>query len=333
MRRPRSLHLLRARSASLAVAIAAFTALTAFTTIGAAGVAGAATDPATPATPATTAGVSRTIEVQTDPLNAPGQTMSLQRVVIQPRTTLTEHFHQGTQMARVVAGTLVLNVISGQVHVTGRGGAVRTYDGPSKVTLRRGDALVEIPPVVHYGENTTGKKVVLDVAALIQTGAPLATPTQPAPATISLSTQIKSEFSILTTLPGTNTYGWNHLVGTATLDGQPVLCDMLGNVNYFSGAGPFFGFVTFTFADGSQLATQMNGKAIPYSDGSSDVVAQLSIFNGTGRFAGQNGSGTFVGHRDAAVGAPVVSVFTLSPTPAPTPTPTTTPAPPPTTVR
>jgi MFS family permease len=121
-----------------------------------------------------------------------------------------------------------------------------------------------------------------------------------------------------------NTYGWNHLVGTATLDGQPVLCDMLGNVNYVSGAGPFFGFVTFTFADGSQIATQMNGKAIPHADGSSDVVAELSIFNGTGRFAGQVGSGTFAGHRSTTVGAPVESVFVLSPVAAPPTTTTTT---------
>ena len=292
--------------------------LTAVVAVGfaATGAAGAAT------TPGTTAGVTRTIEVQTDPINAPGQTMSLQRVVIQPRTTLTEHYHQGTQMARVVKGTLTLNVITGQVQVTGSGGTVRTYDGPSKVTLRPGDSLVEIPPVVHYGENTTGRKVVLEVAALIQTGAPLATPTQPAPTTISLSTEIRSTSNILTTLPGANTYGWNHLVGTASLAGEPVLCDMLGNVNYVSGAGPFFGFVTFTFADGSQIATQMNGKAIPYPDGSSDVVAQLSIFNGTGRYAGQTGAGTFAGHRDAAVGAPVVSVFTLAPTAAPTTTTT-----------
>lgn len=306
----------------LLVTSSAVAAIGAVGAVGAVGTAGAAT---TPSTTAAAAGITRTIEVQTDPLNAPGQTMSLQRVVIRPHTTLTEHFHQGTQMARVVKGTLDLEVISGRVQVTGSGGTLRTYDGPSTVTLRRGDSLVEIPPVVHYGENTTGKKVVLDVAALIQTGAPLATPTQPAPATISLSTEIQSEYKILTTLPGSNTYGWNHLVGTATLAGEPVLCDMLGNVNYFSGAGPFFGFVTFTFADGSQIATQMNGKAIPHPDGSSDVVAELSIFNGTGRYAGQTGTGTFAGHRDASVGAPVVSVFTLAPTPAPVTTTTTAP--------
>lgn len=286
------------------------------TTLGAAGAARAAD------APSTAGGVTRTIEVQTDPVNAPGQTMSLQRVVIQPGTTLTEHFHQGTQMARVVKGTLTLNVVTGRVQVTGRDGAVRAIDGPAKVVLRPGDALVEIPPVVHYGQNTTGRKVVLDVAALIQSGAPLATPTQPAPTTIVLDTEIRSTSSILTTLPGSNTYGWNHLVGTATLAGESVLCDMLGNVNYVSGAGPFFGFVTFTFADGSQIATQMNGTAFPHPDGSSDVVAQLSIFNGTGRFAGQTGSGTFAGRRDAAVGAPVVSRFTLAPTTAPTTTTT-----------
>jgi hypothetical protein len=284
----------------------------------------AATPALAASTPTTTAGVTRTIEVQTDPINAPGQSMSLQRVVIQPHTTLVEHFHQGTQMARVIEGTLELNVVSGEVQVTGRSGNLRTFTGPTRVTLRRGDQLVELPPVVHYGENTTGKRVVLAVAALIQIGAPLATPTQPASASITLATEIRSEQQILTTLPGANTYGWNHLVGTATLDGQPVLCDMLGNVNYVSGAGPFFGFVTFTFADGSQIATQMNGKAIPHADGSSDVVAELSIFNGTGRFAGQVGSGTFAGHRSTTVGAPVESVFVLSPVAAPPTTTTTT---------
>lgn len=289
-----------ARSRLLAVATTvAFAA-------GAAGPAGAAT------TPGTTAAVTRTIEVQTDPINAPGQTMSLQRVVIQPRTTLTEHYHQGTQMARVVKGTLTLNVITGQVQVTGSGGTVRTYDGPSTVTLRPGDSLVEIPPVVHYGENTTGRKVVLDVAALIQSGAPLATPTQPAPTTISLSTEIRSTSNILTTLPGANTYGWNHLVGTASLAGEPVLCDMLGNVNYVSGAGPFFGFVTFTFADGSVLATRTQGLATRGADGATRFAATLVPTDGTGRFAGATGSGTFTAVRSEGIGRPVAVTFDLN---------------------
>ncbi|MEI7999935.1 MAG: hypothetical protein WCI50_01165 [Actinomycetes bacterium] len=266
---------------------------------------------ATPTT-TTTSGVARVVEAQTDPINAPGQTLTLQRVTIQPHTQLVEHFHQGTQLARILRGRLTFHVVSGSVQVTGKDGRPRTVSGPETVTLQPGDQLVEIPPVVHYGANDTARKVVIQVAALIEQGAPLATPTAPATPTISLTTEINSIEKVLTPI-GTTTYGWNHLVGTATLDAQPVLCDILGNVNYVNGLGPFFGFVTFTFADGSQIATQMLGRATQAADGSSHVEAPLQIFAGTGRFAGATGGGFFDGTRTGAVGAPVASSFTLAP--------------------
>jgi len=48
--------------------------------------------------------------------------------------------------------------------------------GPNKVLLRPGDALVETSSLVHFGANDTGKPVVIELAALLQQGAPLATP-------------------------------------------------------------------------------------------------------------------------------------------------------------
>ncbi|MDP1805779.1 MAG: hypothetical protein Q8K72_11470, partial [Acidimicrobiales bacterium] len=59
------------------------------------------------------AGVTRVRLGQASPANAPGQTMYLERVTIAPGARLTEHFHQGTQVARVVSGVLTYNIISG----------------------------------------------------------------------------------------------------------------------------------------------------------------------------------------------------------------------------
>ena len=71
---------------------------------------------------------------------------------------------------------------------------------------------------------------------------------------------------------GSITYGWNQLVGTATVDGQPVGVELLGNVSYVKGSGPIFGFVTYTFADGSTLGVQMQGAATATDDGDDDDV-------------------------------------------------------------
>ena len=95
-------------------------------------------------------------------------------------------------------------------------------------------------------------------------GAPLATPVGEGAAgttSLRLQTVLVSQSRTLLQAGANNavTYGTNQLTGTATLDGQPVAISMLANVDYVSGSGSFFGFVTFTFSDGSTIGTRMQG--------------------------------------------------------------------------
>lgn len=267
-------------------------------------------------------GVTRTPFGEATPANAPGQQLYLQQVTIAPHAALPEHFHQGTQVARVISGTLTYNIVTGTAAVTRANGKAEDVAGPNKVLLQPGDSLVETASLVHYGANDTNTPVVIELAALLAQGAPLATPVG-AGATgtpLHLATALASQARTLINAgpQGSITYGWNRLTGTATLDGKPVAVDMLGNVNYTSGNGPFFGFITFTFDDKSTLAVSMQGQAVQSPSGASTVAATLGIFGGTGRYEKATGTGTFVGARSAAVGAPVDSTFDLQVGPAAT---------------
>src|SRR6476660_8742569 len=47
------------------------------------------------------------------PANAPGQQLYLQRVTIAPGAKLPQHFHQGTQVARIPGGLLTYDIATG----------------------------------------------------------------------------------------------------------------------------------------------------------------------------------------------------------------------------
>ena len=101
-------------------------------------------------------------------------------------------------------------------------------------------------------------------------------------------------------------YGWNRLTGKTVVDGERVAIDMLGNVAYRHGDGPFFGFITLTFADGSTLGLRMDGEADAIADTSrAEFRAKLTVLGGTGRFLRATGSGRWEGHRDAQLGGAV----------------------------
>jgi quercetin dioxygenase-like cupin family protein len=121
-------------------------------------------------------GITRTPLGEASPANAPGQTMYLQQVTIAPHAKLPEHFHQGTQVAHVISGVLTYNIVSGSVAVSRAGGRTEVVSGPDTVLLQSGDALVETRSLVHFGANDTDEPVVIELAALLQQGAPLATP-------------------------------------------------------------------------------------------------------------------------------------------------------------
>ncbi|MET0920969.1 MAG: hypothetical protein ABWY77_07200, partial [Acidimicrobiia bacterium] len=90
--------------------------------------------------------------------------------------------------------------------------------------------------------------------------------------------------------------------------------EMLANVDYLNGGGPFFGFVTFTFADGSTLGVSMQGQSTVTTPGSTDTTfaSTLGVIGGTGTYVNNAGSGTFTGSRTAALGGQVAATFDLN---------------------
>jgi hypothetical protein len=137
--------------------------------------------------------------------------------------------------------------------------------------------------------------------------------------TMSLSADLTSSSTLLRTVNtgDTTVYGWNLLEGEATLDGETVEVQMLGNVDYVSGNGDFFGFITFVFADESTIGVRMIGQATAASDTSNATFASsLTVIGGTGAYLDVTGTGTFTGERQDALGGLVSSDFVLELVPA-----------------
>jgi len=294
----------------------AFVALVVLVVLATAGVAVAQTTTTTGSANGNS-GITRTDLGSALPANSPGQQLYLQRVTIAPGAKLPEHFHQGTQVAHIISGVLTYDVASGTAAVTRADGKTETVTAPATVQLRRGDGLVETQGLVHHGSNAGKKPVVIEIASLLQAGAPLSTPVG-AGATgtsLELAADLESQSRNLHTVAadGSVTYGWNQLVGNATVDGQPVGVELLGNVSYVKGSGPIFGFVTYTFADGSTLGVQMQGAATATSTGDeTSFAATLGVLGGTGRYATATGTGVFTGSRKAALGTTVSATFALT---------------------
>jgi quercetin dioxygenase-like cupin family protein len=111
---------------------------------------------------------------------APGRTLALSKVVIDPGATLPLHYHRGTQVSRIVSGVLHYTVQSGSV-VVREGNAehprkVRTIKAGQTARLKPGQWLVEQPSDVHRAANRGSKPVVVFLATLLETGAPASTP-------------------------------------------------------------------------------------------------------------------------------------------------------------
>jgi hypothetical protein len=211
---------------------------------------------------------------------------------------------------------LTYEVVSGSVTVVRKDGTSETLSSPNTLKLRVGDTLVENEALVHFGANNGDKKVVIDVAALLHDGAPLAT-TIGSGATgdaVKLDTTLASQSRTLYQVgPGNeSTYGWNRLTGTSTLNGEPVSIEMLATVDYTKGNGPFSGVITFTFADGSTLGVSMVGSTTAQANGTdASFVSTLGVIGGTGQHVNTTGYGTFTGTRSAALGTDVGAVFFL----------------------
>jgi len=119
---------------------------------------------------------------QTDKVQgAPGRTLILSRVVVQPGAKLALHHHLGTQVAHIQAGVLTYSVRSGSVLV--RSGesdqqprTVRTIAAGQTGRIAAGQWIVEQPSDIHRAANRGSTPVVIYLATLLKKGAPPATP-------------------------------------------------------------------------------------------------------------------------------------------------------------
>ena len=110
---------------------------------------------------------------------------------------------------------------------------------------------------------------------------------------------------------GDITFGWNHLIGTATSDSGDIGVDLLGNVQYTNGAGPMFGFVTLHFASLSDVGFRWEGKATKGSGGATDFSARMKVIGGSAALTGVKGVGSFRGSRSGELGSRVELDFTI----------------------
>ncbi len=123
----------------------------------------------------------RSALAQTDKVQgAPNRTMVLSKVVIEPGAHLALHHHLGTQISRVVAGTLTYTVRRGSAAV--RSGEaehpqlIRTIKAGKTARIKPGQWLVEQPSDIHEAANRGSSPVVIYLATLLKTGAPPSTP-------------------------------------------------------------------------------------------------------------------------------------------------------------
>ncbi|MGH8983176.1 MAG: hypothetical protein ACRDY6_04795 [Acidimicrobiia bacterium] len=110
---------------------------------------------------------------------------------------------------------------------------------------------------------------------------------------------------------GDTTYGWNELTGTAATTSGDVQVQMLGNVEYVEGSGPFFGFITLRFGSLSTLGLRMNGTATVQDDGSTALAAKLRVIGGNAGMTGARGKGRISGERREDLGGAIEITITL----------------------
>jgi quercetin dioxygenase-like cupin family protein len=112
---------------------------------------------------------------------APGRTIVLSKVTVEPGAELALHHHRGTQVARIQAGTLTYTVRRGSL-VVRRGESdrepptVRTVKAGQTARIQTGQWIVEQPSDIHEAANRGSAPVVIYLATLLKTGAPPATP-------------------------------------------------------------------------------------------------------------------------------------------------------------
>lgn len=112
---------------------------------------------------------------------APGRTMVLSKVVVEPGAKLALHHHLGTQISRVASGTLTYTVRQGSA-VAWEGDAekdprlVRKIAAGQTARIKAGQWLVEQPSDIHEAANRGTAPVVIYLSTLLKSGSPPSTP-------------------------------------------------------------------------------------------------------------------------------------------------------------
>jgi quercetin dioxygenase-like cupin family protein len=121
-----------------------------------------------------------------DVQGAPGRTMVLSQVTVPPGAELAVHHHLGTQISRVVSGTLTYTVRRGQAELfegeSEEPRLVRDITAGKTARISAGQWLVEQPSDIHQAANRGSAPVVIYLATLLQDGAPPSTPVNLNPA-------------------------------------------------------------------------------------------------------------------------------------------------------
>lgn len=84
--------------------------------------------------------------------------------------------------------------------------------------------------------------------------------------------------------------GSGRYAGTAVFaDGRIANKEFTFTFDFRKGAGPFFGYSTYTFVDGASLSLRFEGMA----EAGKPLIGNYTILGGTGVYAGASGSGRF----------------------------------------
>jgi quercetin dioxygenase-like cupin family protein len=124
---------------------------------------------------------SRQAMAQTEHVQgAPGRTMVLSKVTVPAGAKLAVHHHLGTQISRVVSGTLTYTVRQGKAELfegeSEEPRLVRVIVAGKSAHIRAGQWLVEQPSDIHQAANRGSSPVVIYLATLLKDGAAPSTP-------------------------------------------------------------------------------------------------------------------------------------------------------------
>jgi quercetin dioxygenase-like cupin family protein len=112
------------------------------------------------------------------PNNAPGLSLELQRVTLQPGAAVPNHVHPGAYVITVQSGQFGFTVVKGEVQFTKAGSTTpQTISAGTDVIGQAGDTFFEQGGVVHSARNAGSTPTVVLAAALLDPRMPFLMPT------------------------------------------------------------------------------------------------------------------------------------------------------------